>query len=394
MHQIRPAHIVPLLVEQSTWGGEYIAKSKNLSHPLVQGKRIGQAFELYEGSWLSQGTPGNFAYATATALNIPTFADQTTAISNPPIKLQEWVDQDLIGVLGQKAADRGWKSMHVLIKFTQAQNNSYQVHVRPGQEFGKWLPKPESWYYLEKGKITLGLSDISLVEEYKQRCIEIDQYAQHLSQQVKAGTLAVSDARQHLKTFIDQDHPHRFVNTLEVEKDTIIDLSQGGIHHSWEMDPALPEGNIVYEVQVNVMDEFCTLRSFDQGNVKDDGAVRPLTIEDYFKALDIDVEHNKPQQLLQHPSSIQDGTTQISSLFNNQYYATELLTLQENYAGIYTTTQDSFHHVYALTNEVKVTTVEGSWQLPAGWSLFLPAMVEEYSLEPMVGNCRVLITHL
>lgn len=387
---VKPAYVVPLIVEQPTWGGSYIAASKQLKHPLVEGKRIGQAFELFSGSWLTHASPVSFAYATATALDAPSFSDP----AQEKFTLQSVIDQDQLAVLGKKGVDRGWKTMQVLIKFTQAQNNSYQVHVKPGKEFGKWLPKPESWYYLEKGKATLGLSDPSQAAAYKARCIEIDHKAHQLSDQVRAGELPLDAAKLELKTYIDQDHPRRFVNTITVEKDAVIDLSQGGTHHSWEVDADLPEGNIVYEVQVDVMDDYCTVRSFDQGNIKSDGSVRPLAIDDYFQALDLDPTMNDPAHFLQHAAVEVDGNAQVKTLFNNQFYVTELVEFDGVYAGKATQTQDSFHHLYPLVESVKVVSGAQSWFVPAGWSFFIPASLKQYQIESTGTHGKVLITHL
>jgi len=387
---VQPAYIIPFIIEQPTWGGSYIANFKQIKHQLLNDKRIGQSFELFSGSWLTTASLVPFAYATATDLAHPVFSDPV----QEKFSLQEMVDQDPLAVFGQKGIDRGWKSMQVLIKFTQVQNNSYQVHVKPDNEFGKWLPKPESWYFLENGKATLGLSDPRKVDDYKARCIEIDLKAQSLSAQVKAGELAVDVAKMQLKTYIDLDHPRQFVNTVVIEKESVIDLSQGGTHHSWEVDEHLPEGNIVYEVQVDVMDEFCTLRSFDQGNMKSDGSVRPLTIEDYFTALDLDPRVNEPSRYLQNVLSITEGSTTLKTLFTNHYYVTQLLEFSGTYAGAATQTDRSFHHIYALGESVNITIGESTWLVPAGWSFFIPAAVGSYRLDAETNYGKVLITHL
>lgn len=387
--QHRPLYIVPLMVEQPTWGGSYIARSKHLAHSLVEGKNIGQAFELYNESWVSASATPNFAFATATNLSEPLFADTTNVE-----QLQNIVEQDIAGTLGAEAVRRGWTNMQVLIKFTQAQNNSYQVHVVPGKEFGKWLPKPESWYFLEKGKATLGLADTTAVDAYKARCIEIDTRAQEISAQIQAGQLTVEEGRAELQVFIDQDHPRKFVNTVHVDSEAVIDLSQGGIHHSWEMDEALPDGNIVYEVQVNVMDEYCTLRSFDQGNIKGDGKVRPLTIEDYFTALDVDKERNTPAHYFSQTSTEEDQGTTIRVLFQNQFYVSELISFERSYQGKYSITSSSFHHVYALEGDVSIMASDQMYPLKQGWSLFIPAAIGQYELVSEGGHARVITTHL
>jgi hypothetical protein len=315
-----PYYLLPILIEQPTWGGEYIASFKKITHPFLSGKKIGQSYELATDSWVTSQpiTDQPFLFATSGTVNQPTFIAKPSDAQ----PLQKVIDQNPTAILGQKVVDSYGPQMDVLIKFTQAQNNSYQVHVRPGHEIGKWQPKPESWYFLEKGKATLGLNSAESVPAYKMRCQEIEAKAIELSEQVKSGLLKVTAARTQLQTFIDQDHPRRFVNTLEIPQHQLIDLSAGGIHHSWEVDPSLPLGNIVYEVQKNVMDDVSSLRSFDQGNMKDDGKVRPITIDDYFAALDTDADKNNPAQYLQQAESEADDTALATQLFDNQFYKT------------------------------------------------------------------------
>ena len=48
--------IIPNLIEQPTWGGFYLAKHKKLSNPVFKTKKIGQSYELYEFSNLSEKT--------------------------------------------------------------------------------------------------------------------------------------------------------------------------------------------------------------------------------------------------------------------------------------------------------------------------------------------------
>jgi mannose-6-phosphate isomerase class I len=375
--KLSPYYIVPLLIEQPTWGGEYIVGFKGIQDPSLTGKKIGQAFELAVDSQLSdlQSSSPAFGFATATDIAHPQWiGDQ------PSLSLQSLIDQDAVAVLGQRALEKFGPKMNVLIKFTQAKNNSYQVHVKPGQEFGHWLAKPESWFYFEKGKATLGLAPGASVDEYRQRCEVIDAFANQLSQKIKAGELALADGKHQLTEFINQDHPRRFVNTVEIEPGQIIDLSLGGTHHSWEVSDDTPLGNIVYEVQVDVRDENCTLRSFDQGNIKDDGSVRPLTINDYFEALNSEPAANRPEQYMTVAQPQTDGLAQVTTLFDNQYYKTTQLSFTGECSGPSTKTSGSFHHVFVQEGSVTVKTSSGQWPINKGWSLFIPAGVEAYSL--------------
>ncbi len=389
MVNTRPFYMIPLLVEQPTWGGDYIARFKSIRDPEVSSRKIGQSFELFGDSFVTYTTSAAPAYAWATATDLanPQFMNRPDDIQT----LQSVIDEGPMAILGKKVLKKHGSEMKVLIKFTQAQNNSYQDHVKPGHEFGKWLAKPESWYYMEEGRATLGLQASTKVEEYKKRCIEIDKKAQELSQAAQAKKIPVAEARAQLKVFIDQNHPRNYVNSVQIQKGQVVDLSQGGVHHSWEMDPLLPNGNIVYEVQVNVMDEFCTLRSFDQGNMKDDGKIRPITIEDYFTALDTDPAHNDPQQYEQLPPTFMDQDATITCMFDNQFYKMTQLSFSGRYGGLETENQGSFHHLFVEKGHIEVVTDEGHWPVEKGWSLFIPAAVEGYQLNSS-DMCSVLKT--
>jgi mannose-6-phosphate isomerase class I len=160
------------------------------------------------------------------------------------------------------------------------------------------------------------------------------------------------------------------------------------------VDADLPDGNIVYEVQVDVMDDYCTIRSFDQANIKNDGSVRPLAIDDYFQALDLDPTMNDPAHFLQHAAVETDGNAQLKTLFNNQFYVTELVEFDGVYTGKATQTQESFHHLYPLVESIKVVSGTESWFVPAGWSFFIPASLQQYQIESTGTHGKVLITHL
>lgn len=376
---MQPHYVVPLLVEQPTWGGQYIAEFKNIVNSEIRAQNIGQAFELETNSMVIPrvGETLPFGVAPATDLKNPRYVGDTTGLGS----LKSLIDQNPVGVLGQRVVDSDGAEMKTLIKFTQAKNNSYQVHVKPKEAFGHWQAKPESWYFLEPGQATLGLQTHIDLTEYHQRCQDIDAFAQQVSQRIKAGQLTVEQGRAELKTFIDQDHPRRFVNTVRLAPNQLVDLSGGGIHHSWEVGPETPLGNIVYEVQLDVKDEFCTLRSFDQGNIKDDGSVRPLTIDDYFQALDSEGEDNRPEQYLRRTQPrTTDGTLQVSQLFETPYYCTALLTLTQSYTGEETTLNGTYHHLFVQSGAVTVVVGDQGWPVPKGWSLFIPAEVGTYQL--------------
>jgi hypothetical protein len=195
--QVQPYYIVPLLIEQPTWGGKYIAEFKSITDQTIRNKKIGQAYELaaeslLTGSW----SEAHFLYSTATSI------DKSTEYgTGKTISLADLIASNPESVLGKNAVAKHGITMPLLIKFTQALSNSYQVHVEKKKTFKHWLPKPESWYFFEKGKATLGLKAGSAVTEYKARCEEIDNQAKLISQQIKAGKITLDTGTQQLFEF-------------------------------------------------------------------------------------------------------------------------------------------------------------------------------------------------
>src|SRR5258708_717717 len=192
-----PFYIIPFLIEQPTWGGSYIANHKNIRDENITSRKIGQSFELFGQSFVTYtpATTPAYTWASATDLQNPQFVHRPADIQT----LQSVIDAAPMKVLGKKAVQKYGATMKTLIKFTQAQNNSYQAHVQPGKELGKWLAKPESWYCFEEGKATLGLEAKATLANYKRGCIEIDNKAQELSQAVLDKKLSGEKARPQLK---------------------------------------------------------------------------------------------------------------------------------------------------------------------------------------------------
>lgn len=356
----QPYYIAPLLIEQPTWGGEYIANFKGLSADLQPKTKIGQSYELAKDSLLIVGKPREipFLLASATDTQHPKWIGPKTET----LKIEEVVEMPLLN------------------KFTQAKENSYQTHVRPGAEFGNWQPKPESWYYFEKGKATLGLKPETKVAEYKKRCEEIYQYSLEISRKIKTKKLTLQQAKKKLQEFIDKDHPQNYVNTVYPQKDQIVDLSACGIHHSWQADSQLPNGNIVYEVQLDVRDEVSSLRAFDQGKIKTDGSLRKLTLEEYFRALNSNPSDNQPEQYMQLPTSKVENNAQITKVFENPHYQLTQIEFLGEYKGEETQVKTDFHHLFVKEGQGEIMYQGERWPLSQGWSIFIPASCKKYTL--------------
>ncbi|MFA9288387.1 MAG: hypothetical protein ACEQSA_00710 [Weeksellaceae bacterium] len=376
---LKPYLIIPRFIEQPTWGGTYIAGLKHWENsPVLTGKKIGQSYELSGDINLAKDI---------TDTRSSEFQPEVTDASGKPttsesyLNLTELTQQDPETILGTNLKDH--TVMPLLIKLNQAAGNSFQLHVKPGQQHERWQPKPESWYFLEDGYISCGVNPDKNVENYKKCCLAIEALMKDLSQQVQAGTLTIAEARAKASDFITLENPWQYINLFDVKKYDLIDLSEGGVHHSWEENANYPMGNVVYEVQLDVMDPYCTIRSFDQGKMKDDGSIREIHIEDYFTFIETDKQKNDINYLKR--------TAENEKLLKTPYYSLDCVTITGNQQ---LTTENSFHHLYVRDGEIDVKAGETVLHLTQGHSCFIPAGIKTYELISVTPESVVLKTYV
>src|SRR3989338_970076 len=379
--------VVPKLVEQPTWGGAYIVKTKGWESTDYGSKYIGQSYELFSESNLS------FVTDTGDGDFVPDM-DGTTPHS---FSIAHLISEHPEAVLGTNNIERFGAEIKTLIKFTQAKGNSFQLHIKPGVQHAVWRAKPESWYYFEEGLATLGISDISKIDKYRTACATVERYMHSLSERIKQGTLSFHKATEMANIFITGQKMYSYVNTISIPKNTVVDLHEGGTHHSWEEDnERYPHGNILYEVQVDVRDDVSTLRSFDKGKFTEGGSTRTLHIEDYFRFLDRSPEANNPDTFMQKPRTIYTGGgITMSQVFDTPYYKMQRLDITKQVNNEYTKPgRRSFHHLFVMDGAVGYTDTSCNITEKKGHSLFVPACVEGYELTPLKGNCSVLKKYL
>lgn len=350
--QKKPYLIIPLLIEQSTWGGNYICEMKGwLNRPTLKGKLFGQSYELFDRSVLSSLT---------TSSDNPAFGEDE--LSTIPISYF------------------AEKRQFPLIKFTQAKGNSFQLHVKPEVQDKRWKQKAESWYYFENGKITYGIKRGVDIAKYKETCVLINEEMKRLSKMVIEKKITLAKAKEEASIYITEKNPWQFVNVHTVNKGDIVDLSGGGLHHSWEEDVSNPLGNILYEVQQDVMDPICTIRSFDQGKFKDDGTIREIHIDDYFTHIDLDEKRN----------TLITQKNEKGVLFDTPYYSLSLLSINNE---ITMESATSFHHLFVQRGKIQVKGIkENIITVGRGHSCFIPQGVQ-YTINS-TGTSDVLLTFL
>lgn len=365
----KPYLIIPELVEQPTWGGGYILKLKNWDKkPDLADRKIGQSYELYGESKLTESVINSAD---------PSFSSTLS----DTISLESLVKKNPEEILGKKINEKYGK-MPLLIKLNQARGNSFQLHVKPGTQHSRWKPKPESWYFLEDGFISCGIKEEIDLATYKMICVNIEGKMRELSNLVTSKQINIEKAREEAKNYIQNQNPWQFINLHRTKKYDLIDLSQGGVHHSWEENPDLPFGNIVYEVQVDVMDEFCTIRGFDQGKIKEDGSIREIHVNDYFEFMDTSPEMNNSNNLKR--------TRNGNNLLQTPYYSLDILELENNHEE---TLSDSFQHLYVQEGIAEIKSANGSITVTTGHSCFIPHAVKKYEIKPQ-GKAIILKTYI
>ncbi|HWB39081.1 MAG TPA: hypothetical protein VG604_02450 [Candidatus Saccharimonadales bacterium] len=382
----RPYLVIPKLIEQPTWGGEYIVNTKQWqTRPGFAGQKIGQSYELFSGSNLSlcesSDDPDFVGELTdRDAVQLPTTVPNS-------VPLRELIKASPEEVLGREVAEKRGNNLNVLIKLTQALGNSFQVHLKDGGSDPYWIPKLETWYYFEPGLLTLGVKQDADWDAYQNAAKSINGAMQDISKDVQSGRLSYEAAQPKIQALLKQYDPWQFVNVVEVGKDTLVDLSSGGIHHSWEEDTErLPLGNVLYEVQNEAMDDISTLRSFDRGKMSKDGSIRKLQIDDYFRLVDRSPEANDPKKHITQAD--QTGET-LQNLTKTSYYTLDKLSGE---TLSYKQEISQFVHLFVQKGKVVVSTPTGKVEVGTGHACFIPAAAGSYSVS-CDAPAEVLITY-
>lgn len=389
----KPYLIIPKLIEQPTWGGYYIAKTKGWDHHIeLENKKIGQAYELYQDSNLSLFTSSSAAQFHGELTNSKD-VEKRTSIPNS-ITMSDLIQSAPLEVLGKAIVNKYGPKMHLLIKFTQAQGNSFQLHVKEDTPNTVWLAKPESWYYFEPGFITLGVKNTTDWNEYQSSANDLQNELLSISIKVKDGKLTLKDAQLKINECLQKYNLWQYVNFVYPEKDSLIDLSAGAIHHSWEEDASkCPLGNVVYELQLNVMDGISTIRSFDKGKMTADGSIRPLHIDDYFNFIDRSGAANDPQNHTVIPQKISNSNSiEVLRLLQTKHYTLEKVTLLRK-GSKYTHVPTHFRHVFVKSGDISLKTSKTTLEITRGHSAFIPYAVGQFELEAKNDHTEVLISY-
>jgi mannose-6-phosphate isomerase class I len=229
---------------------------------------------------------------------------------------------------------------------------------------------------------TFGLKEGVALEDYKTALRKIDTLMKKLSVSVKSGAIDIETARAEAKAEIAKIDPYQYVNIVEADEDDVIDLTPGGIHHSWEEDDSkFPQGNLVYEVQVDVADEYCSMRGFDKGKLLADGGLRATHVEDYLTTIERYSEGKKLSDLIGKPKLLteKEGAKE-EAIFRTPYFELDRVTLKAG--SVWNEPAETgFHHLFVQKGSAKV----GETILAQGQSFIVPAVTGVYKIESAEG---------
>ena len=321
--------VKPKIIEQPTWGR--------------------QTYELFSGTELVDG-------------------EQIFA-------LDDLIKKNPEEVLGKRVWEKYGK-MPLLVKTNRAKGNSFQIHIKPGIDNPRWKAKPESWYFMEDSRVTCGINKGTSVANYKNVCEEVEKAMEQLSNDVIVGKKQINEARQEAVEKVREINPWQFVQSRDLKKGEVMDVSVGGLHHSWEEVT-------VYEVQLDVMDEVSTIRAFDRGKIENNGQIREVEIEDYFKYLDVSEETNE--------SGFVPEIMSERNLLTTYDYALDKLSIGE------TTTDnlnDSFGYYYVEEGRIKVENETTVLFVEKGQGIFVPAGTEKVMISSVEEKSEVLKTYV
>lgn len=390
---MRPYLVIPKLIEQPTWGGTYIAETKRWQNsPNLVGKKIGQSYELYDKSNLSFAHSSLDGSFSAELTDSKLVELQSRVADGLPLADLIAVDPALI--LGKHNVQVHGFTMHLLLKFTQALGNSFQLHIADGVNHPRWKPKPESWYYFEPGLITCGVKSPVHWEPYQKAVTALDHNIAAVSEAVKQSTFSFEDAQKQIASMVEHYDPWQYVNLVRVAKGTLLDMSPCGIHHSWEEDLAtIPLGNVLYEIQLNVMDDVSTIRSFDKGKMAQDGSLRSLQIDDFFALADRSESANDPQTHMRNSIVLQQTDTYTHErLLATKYYSMEKVSLSD-VGNEFISTYDSFRHIFVRSGAMAVQAGEVEVTVTTGHSVFIPAVTGRFVVRALESNTEILISY-
>ncbi|MCL2840287.1 MAG: hypothetical protein FWE05_05880 [Defluviitaleaceae bacterium] len=159
----------------------------------------------------------------------------------------------------------------------------------------------------------------------------------------------------------------QYLNRLKVKEGDIVNIPAGLIH-------GIASGTIIAEVQQN---SNITYRLYDYDRTDDTGNTRELHIEDALAVTDFENKISK--------------ATAATGIVENEYFTLKKLTLSE--AIQESTSLTSFIILICVSGSVMIKTSTDTVELSANRSVFLPASLGQYTIQPICSQATLLKAH-
>ena len=418
------------IIEQPTWGGTAILEKKGLlDDPAWRGKKVGQAFENH--AYLPVNPPDGWTVS---------ILDVSLVLGEPFLGPVAWRTVPAMGQLRKDTEAYGNSfQMHL----------AEPKWITRGDRPTLLIPKSEAMRYLDKpGLLSCGIKCRTEEDwrDYETRLRNIEAGMLELSSRALAGELSLDDAKVNAQQLILDNNPYLWVNLLVPRPEEVVDFSSPRRHHNWEenndttrelfsaagIDLARLDGltvNKLDEIQIGLYvdltgtaikqqpislvdfarlsltqkrervvvltDDNSSIRGFDKGKFKAGGTLRPLDVDTYFDNIDRTPEANIPEQAIVKPEvqRLDGGTIRRYGFDTSMYAFTVIETSKPNperefrrsFHGPFTTSSESYHHIYADAGPVLITFESG--RAPAilnkGYSVFLSGSMGAYGINPL-----------
>ena len=262
---------------------------------------------------------------------------------------ESYIAKNPISILGTRIAEK--ERFPLLIKIINAED-ILSVQVHPNNTYARSKNatdsgKSEMWYVISPphdGYLIIGLKP------------EVSR--ESLALAYKNGTVEDCLNRSYVKT------------------GDIVNIPAGLVH-------ALTPGAVIAEVQQN---SDITYRLYDYNRLGADGKPRPLHVEDALAVADF--ERKIPVETARPISTVRIGENQIIRVLDEQYFTISKYNLAEPL--IENSDREVFSVFTCVDGSIDIVTPEEVVNLPAGRSVFVPAMLGSYTLRPNGGNAALI----
>jgi len=276
--------------------------------------------------------------------------NEISVVSNGFLKgnnLEELIEIYMGDLVGEKAYDKFGIEFPLLIKYIDAKDNlSIQVH--PNDELAEerhgTFGKTEMWYVIQADK------GAKLITGFNRQL----------------------DKKAYLEYF-ENGQLEEILNYEEAKAGDVFFIPAGRVH-------AIGGGILLAEIQQT---SDATYRIFDFNRLDDHGNPRELHTDLALDAIDFKFEKN-------YRASYTPVDNVSTTLVECKYFTTNLLPIAQKVERDFAA-RDTFVIYMCLEGEYTLTWEEGDMVVKKGETILVPALINNFSLDPLDGNTTRLL---